>query len=134
MSAIKLVKPTMEYEDDIWQFRQEILASGDKDAFAGCGGLETCKTVGEWIDTRKQWEFAETCPRDKVPCHTYLAIREADQRIVGIKKVMVTCDEDNIASEKTILACGGVFEKEIEVDGCIIKRYWITVDEGQSVK
>jgi predicted acetyltransferase len=28
-------------------------------------------------------------------------------------------------SEKTILANGGVFEKEICVDGKMIKRYWI---------
>ena len=32
-----------------------------------------------------------------------------------------------IASEKTIRANGGVFEKEVNVDGEIIKRYWITL-------
>ena len=30
-------------------------------------------------------------------------------------------------SERTILGCGGVFEKEVQVDGEWIKRYWITV-------
>ena len=39
--------------------------------------------------------------------------------------MLVTCDADNIASEKTILANGGVFEKTIEVDGTVMKRYWI---------
>ena len=43
----------------------------------------------------------------------------------GIEKMLVTCDADNIASEKTILANGGVFEKTIEVDGTVMKRYWI---------
>ncbi len=45
---------------------------------------------------------------------------------MNISRVMVTCDEDNAASEKAILADGGVFEKTGEVDDCVIKRFWIT--------
>lgn len=45
----------------------------------------------------------------------------------GIHKVLITCSIDNPASEKTILANGGVFEKEISADDSIIKRYWITL-------
>ncbi len=37
------------------------------------------------------------------------------------------CDAGNTASEKTILANGGVFEKTIDVDGCTMKRYWISL-------
>ena len=36
MKSIKLIEPTIEYEEDIWPFRQEILGSDDKDKFAGC--------------------------------------------------------------------------------------------------
>lgn len=43
----------------------------------------------------------------------------------GLKKVMVTCSETNTASERVILANGGVYEKTVEVDGERIKRYWI---------
>ncbi len=43
----------------------------------------------------------------------------------GLSKVMITCDSINIASEKTIIANGGVFEKEISVDDIMMKRYWI---------
>ena len=46
---------------------------------------------------------------------------------LGIPKLLVTCNAANQASEKTILANGGVFEKTIDVDGCQIKRYWILV-------
>lgn len=45
----------------------------------------------------------------------------------NLEKIMVTCSRENIASEKVILANGGVFEKEILVDGHYIKRYWITI-------
>ena len=48
---------------------------------------------------------------------------------LGIGRMLVICDDENKASEKTILANGGVFEKTIEVDGVIMKRYWITVSE-----
>ena len=43
----------------------------------------------------------------------------------NIDKVMISCDFDNLASEKTIIANGGIFEKDVCVDGDIIKRYWI---------
>lgn len=43
----------------------------------------------------------------------------------GLEKVLVTCECNNIASEKTIIANSGEFEREIEVDGKIYKRYWI---------
>lgn len=44
-----------------------------------------------------------------------------------MEKVMITCDRTNSASEKTIIANGGVFEKEVCVDGEMIKRYWVTL-------
>jgi predicted acetyltransferase len=43
----------------------------------------------------------------------------------GLEKVLITCDCNNAASEKTILANGGKFEKEIQVDEKRIKRFWI---------
>lgn len=48
-------------------------------------------------------------------------------RARGLDKVLVCCDSDNITSEKTIIANGGVLEKEISVDGEMIKRYWINL-------
>ena len=47
---------------------------------------------------------------------------------IGIERMLVVCDEDNIASEKTILANSGLFEKIIEVDGCRMKRFWINTN------
>ena len=50
-------------------------------------------------------------------------------RELGIDKLLITCDIENKASEKTILANNGVYEKTIEVEGYQIKRFWITVSE-----
>jgi predicted acetyltransferase len=46
-------------------------------------------------------------------------------RDYGLGKVLITCNNNNIASEKTIIANGGEFEKEVNVEGKIMKRYWI---------
>jgi predicted acetyltransferase len=46
---------------------------------------------------------------------------------LGITRFLVTCNVDNTASEKTILANGGIFEKMIDVDGSQMKRYWIEI-------
>ena len=42
-----------------------------------------------------------------------------------IKKVLITCDEDNIASEKVILSANAKFEDIRSLDGKNIKRFWI---------
>lgn len=49
---------------------------------------------------------------------------------LGLHKVMITCNRNNVASEKTILANGGVFEKEVLVDGEYTKRFWVTITES----
>ena len=46
----------------------------------------------------------------------------------GVQKALITCNQDNIASMKTILACGGIEdESTIEPDGTVIKRFWIQI-------
>lgn len=56
-----------------------------------------------------------------------LRLNIENARELGIDRLLVICSETNPASEKTILANGGVFENTIEVDGCTMKRYWIIV-------
>ncbi len=56
-----------------------------------------------------------------------LRLNIQNAKSIGIEKLLITCDVKNKASENTILANGGVYEKTIDVDGCLMKRYWITV-------
>lgn len=44
---------------------------------------------------------------------------------LGITKVLMVCDKDNIASSKSIIKNGGILENEIIVEGKLIQRYWI---------
>ena len=56
-----------------------------------------------------------------------LRLNMQNAKSMGIEKLLITCDLKNAASEKTILANGGVYENTINVDGRDLKRYWITV-------
>lgn len=44
---------------------------------------------------------------------------------LGIHKVLMVCDKDNIGSAKSIQNNGGVLESEIAMDGEIVQKYWI---------
>lgn len=46
---------------------------------------------------------------------------------LGITKVLMTCDKDNIGSAKSIMNNGGILEDEVVEDGVVEQRYWITL-------
>lgn len=52
-----------------------------------------------------------------------LALEECKK--LGIERVLMVCDKENIGSAKSILKNGGILENEIEVGGVIEQRYWI---------
>ena len=52
-----------------------------------------------------------------------LALEEC--RKLGIDRVLMCCDKDNIGSAKTIIRNGGVLENEVIEDDHLEQRYWI---------
>lgn len=47
-------------------------------------------------------------------------------RAAGVDRVLVTCDDDNVASAATIERCGGRLEAVVRAeDGHLIRQYWI---------
>ena len=172
LSKIELVKPTIEYSQEIMTYKEDFLQSGD--SMAGCGSLRDQETVADWLNEIDMLEKEETCPDGKVCSNSYVAVRAEDNRVVGIidfrhhidhpilglwgghigysvrpserrkgyakemlkqvlqkcrehglSRVLVTCDANNVASKKTILINGGVYERDVQVDGETIERYWI---------
>lgn len=53
-------------------------------------------------------------------------------RELGIRKVLMVCDKENIGSAKSIIRNGGILENEILEDGVIEQRYWITLEAQES--
>lgn len=48
---------------------------------------------------------------------------------LGINPILITCNQNNEASRKTILHAKGVFENTyVEEDGNIVERYWVTLN------
>lgn len=52
-----------------------------------------------------------------------LALEECKK--LGINRVLMVCDKDNIGSAKSIINNGGILENEVIIDGVIEQRYWI---------
>ena len=175
MEILELVVPTVEYKDQVMDFKCEMLEYGSD--FDGCAGLNEEDTYEEWLDFRGREK-----QKGWVPSSTWLTVRRSDGRVVGMidcrsvltdflqqygghigycirpterrkgyakeqlrlalekyrgageKRVLVTCDPANAASEKTILANGGALENEVEDtpglgQSGLIRRYWITIQK-----
>lgn len=52
-----------------------------------------------------------------------LALNECKK--LGIHRVLMVCDKNNVASAKSIIRNGGVLENEVVVNGITEQRYWI---------
>lgn len=176
---LKLIEATTGYEEQIENFKAELIENGD--SLDGCGRLRESKNAKEFLDFCREVKERKT---DLVPSQQYFAIvdntlvgmidlrfhidhpilslwgghigysvrpskrskgyakemlrlvlQQAKQK--GIKKVLITCLDGNTASEKTILANKGVYERTvtIEEDNLVerIKRFWIDLDEPVKV-
>ena len=173
MEEMILIKPTLEYSAQIFDYRQEFLDAGD--SMDGCGPLRRCENPKEYLEICKQYENSETVPEDLVPATQFLLIRQCDNRLVGmiqirhcfneylekyaghigysirpserkkgyakrmlkialpfckelgLQKVLISCNDTNIGSEKTIIANGGVYESTVTEPNTNrdLKRFWI---------
>lgn len=52
-----------------------------------------------------------------------LALQKA--RKLGIRKALLTCDDDNVGSWKIIENNGGILQNKIKYNGKTIRRYWV---------
>lgn len=175
MEGFILVKPTMEYAEQIAEYRSEFLEVGD--SMDGTGALRNIADPAEYIKSCEECENPATVPEHLVTATQFLFIRKDDNKLVGmiqvrhyfnaylekfgghigysirpderrkgyakamlkmvlpfcreigLDKVLITCNDSNTGSEKTILANGGVYESNIHEPGenVGLKRFWIDV-------
>lgn len=173
MDTLILIKPSIEYADQIKEYRQEFLDAGD--SMDGCGPLRRLDDPEEYLKACKDYENIETVPQDKVQATQFFCVRMNDGKIIGmiqvrhyfneylekyaghigysirpgerrkgyakemlklalpfcreigLDKVLITCRDGNIGSEKTILANGGIYESTIYEPNSDknLKRFWI---------
>lgn len=77
---LKLVIPTKEYKEQVMECRKIFLENNE--TFDGCAGLEEVCSYEEWIDFDNR--LAKKYADNFVPSTVYLAIRENDNKLVGI--------------------------------------------------
>lgn len=82
---VKLLKLSLEFDQEIMAFRQEFLEYGG--SMDGCGNLIGCETSEGWLDEIGNLTRAETCPDGYVPMTQFICIREADNKLVGVIQV-----------------------------------------------
>lgn len=174
--SLKLIIPTLEYEEEIRKFRQEFIINGG--SMDGCLSLKRMENISEWIDQVKMFLSELTCPKEYVPQTQFICLRESDNKIVGViqvrhyfndflekyggnigysvchserkkgyathmlkavlpickklglKKILVTCIEENEGSRKVIKNNGGVYESTVHEPGenVNLERYWIELE------
>lgn len=78
--SIALRRPGKAYARQVMAFKEELQANGD--GFDGCAGLEDCASFEEWVkfEERLRAKYKE----GYVPSEVFLAVRETDDRLVGI--------------------------------------------------
>ena len=67
------------------------------------------------------------CERRQGYAKEMLALALPKCRARGLRRVLITCRKENIASARTIQSCGGILENEAYSGGALYQRYWISL-------
>ena len=78
--SIKLIRPSIEYADQVMQYRDIMQANGD--SLDGCADLGDCRTFFEWMDFERR--LKAKYGDGYVPSELYLAVRSSDNKLVGM--------------------------------------------------
>ena len=81
MEKIKLIKPTKEYEEQAKEYIQEFKDYNSE--INGVGGLDKHDNYDEWLQKIEDYSKGINLG-ELVPASTYFAIRENDNKIIGM--------------------------------------------------
>jgi predicted acetyltransferase len=84
MSRLYLRVPTKKDKRKVLAFKKEFLESGQK--VAGFAGLDKME-FDEWLTKIQSERNKETCEEGRVPATQFLAIREKDEKLIGMVQV-----------------------------------------------
>lgn len=80
MSEIILLRPTARYAEQVMSYKEEMSQNGD--SFDGCADLQNVRTFEEWMDFEGRLRAKHG--DGYVPSEVFLAVRQADNYVVGI--------------------------------------------------
>ena len=82
MNEIKLVKPSIEYTEQIWAYRTEFAQHNDE--LHGSAGLARAEDVTQWLTNIQKNSCEEMVMDGLVPATTFLVVRVVDNQLVGM--------------------------------------------------
>lgn len=82
MDELMLIKPKIEYQNQIKEYRSEFLINAE--SMDGTSSLVRYEDISLWLEWLSLGEKKETCAKNFVPSTQYLCIRVIDNRIVGM--------------------------------------------------
>ena len=91
MDTLKLVIANGEYLAQVWDYRRECLEAGSRTD--GCGPLRKAESPEWWLAETEKYLSPDTLPAGKVMATQFLAIRERDNRLVGMLQVRHTLND-----------------------------------------
>lgn len=97
----------------------------ERDCFVGAVNIRHYLNVRLLLDGGHIGDGVLPSERRKGIATAMIGLALDECRKLGIERVLMVCDKDNIASAKSIQRNGGILENEIPVDGVMQQRYWI---------
>src|SRR5690554_4834001 len=82
VSRLRLVIPTLEYKDEIMNYKKEFIEN--RDSMDGTAGLRNYNTFEEWYSALGDNLKEETVREGLVPATTFIAISTGDGRLIGM--------------------------------------------------
>lgn len=91
MKKIKLVVPSLDYEDQILSYRKECLAFHD--SMDGTSSLADFSDVNEWLGFIEKNRHEDTIMDGLVVATEFLAVRKTDNKLIGMVAIRHTLND-----------------------------------------
>jgi predicted acetyltransferase len=83
---ITLIKPRKELEQDIFEYKNEMIEAGNE-GLSGCGGLDKADNYDEWIKRINAYSNKETLPEGYVEGSQWLLVDTSINRVLGFSNI-----------------------------------------------
>ena len=120
---IEILQPNEKYVPDSTFFCLDL----DRNIFVGAVNIRHYLNEQLLLDGGHIGDGVRPSERRKGIATQMIGLALNECKKLGITKVLMVCDKDNVASSKSIINNGGILENEIVVDGKLIQRYWIEI-------